>query len=189
MSSLIVHSTPPAAKRGGMSPNSFGGHTRLDKCNLQRSSKFGDVDYDVVSDMPGVRTLWVGVIKDAVQQYLFFGLGRNGPTREEFWSACEFLFNIRASKPETWQEAKVMREVYYDEDLGRRASHVQMLSDDVLRAGCLDSIWANVYFPMTLETFVGRLKAERRNLLQRNWEQVVTFLGIPGDARSMDGLL
>lgn len=135
------------------------------------------------------RHLWCEVIKDAVHQFLFYGLGSNRTTADLFWSACKFLFHVRASKPETWQAARILREVYYDEDLGRRASHVQTLSDDVLKAGCLDLIWAHLCVPMTLETFVRRLKAERRSLLQRNWKQVVSFLGIPDDEYSMDMLV
>jgi hypothetical protein len=191
MSSFISHSTPPAAKRGGMSRNAFGGHTRLDKCNLRGPSEIDGMLVDVASGISPERTIWCEVVADAVHQFKFYGLGKNGTKRDgsEFWSACKFLFHVRADKPETWMPAKVLRETYYDEDLGRRASHVQTLSDDVLRAGCLDSIWAHLCFPMTLETFVRRLKAERRNLLQSNWKQVVKFLRIPDDAYSMDMLV
>ena len=102
---------------------------------------------------------------------------------------ASFLFLVRADKPETSMPAKVLRETYYDEHLGRRSSHVQILSDEVLRAGCLDSILAHLCFPMTLEAFVRQLKADRRNLLQHNWKQVVSFLDIPDDAYSMEMLV
>jgi hypothetical protein len=179
-----------AARRGGMSKNAFGGHTRLDKLNLQGPSEIDGTLVDVACVSPE-RHLWCSVIADAVQQYLFYGLGKNGTKRDgtEFWSACKFLFHVRASKPETWMPAKVLRETYKDENLGRRASHVQTLSDEVLKAGCLDAILEHLSFPMTLETFVRRLMAERRNLLQSNWKQVITFLGIPDDAYSMDMLV
>ena len=189
MSSLTVRSTPPAAKRGGMSRNAFGGHTRLDKCNLQGPSEIDGMLFDVASGISPERTIWCEVVKDAVHQFKFYGLGKNGTTADEFWSASKFLFHVRADKPETWMPAKVLRQTYYDEDLGRRASHVQTLSDDVLRAGCLDSILAHLCFPMTLDTFVRQLKAERRHLLQSNWKQVVKFLRIPDDAYSMDMLV
>lgn len=192
MSSLVLHSTPPARKRGGRSRNAFGGHTRLDKCNLQGPSEIDGILIDVASGISPERTIWCEVVKDAVQQYKFHGLGKNGPTADSFWSACKFLFHVRADKPETWMPAKVLRETYHDEHLGRRgrrSSHVQILSDEVLRAGCLDSILAHLCFPMTLEAFVRRLKADRRNLLQHNWKQVVSFLDIPDDAYSMEMLV
>ena len=189
MSSLVLHSTPPARKRGGMSRNAFGGDTRLDKCNLQGPSEIDGTLVDVASGISAERTIWCEVVKDAVNQFKFFGLGKNGPTADSFWSACKFLFLVRADKPETWMPAKVLRETYYDEHLGRRSSHEQILSDEVLRAGCLDSILAHLRFPMTLEAFVRQLKANRRKLLQHNWKQVVSFLDIPDDAYSMEMLV
>ena len=159
-----------------MSANAFGGHTRLDKCNLQGSSKFDEVDYGVVSDTPGERTLWVYLIKDAVNDYLFFGLSHNGPTPEEFWSSCEFLFNIRASKRETWQDAKIMRETYFDKELGKRVTRVLEFSDEELKGMCLDSIWDHLSFDMPLDVFVDGLKAERKFILQKNWGQVAARL-------------
>jgi hypothetical protein len=160
-----------------MSANAFGGHTRLDKCNLQGSSEFGDVVYDVVSNTPGERTLWVYLIKDAVKDYLFFGLSRNGPNRDEFWSACEFLFNIRASKRETWQDAKIMRDdPYFDEELGKCVTRELELSDEELKAMCLDSIWDHLSFGMPLDVFIDDLKAVRKSVLQENWRQVAARL-------------
>jgi hypothetical protein len=172
-----------------MSANAFGGHSRLDKCNLQGSSKFSDVDYDVVSDTPAERTLWVSVIKDAVNNYIFFGLGRNGPKPEEFWSACEFLFNVRASKPETWQDAKIMRETYFDEELGQRVTRELEFSDEELKSMCLDSIWDHLNFGMPLEVFIDKVQAERKALLQKNWQQVAAHLNVHQDYSECEAAL
>jgi hypothetical protein len=179
-STLFSISSPAHAPKGGMSANAFGGHTRLDKCNLQGSSKFDDDDYDVVSDTPGVRTLWVYMIKDAVNDYLFFGLRRNGPKPDEFWSACEFLFNVRASKPETWQDARIMRESYRDEE-GKRVTLELELSDEELKGMCLDSILDHLNFGMPLDMFIEKLQAERKALLKKNWWQVAAHLNLHQD--------
>jgi len=87
----------PAAGRGGMSANAFGGHTRLDKCDLMGPSLLGEIEYDVTSDVVPERTLWLTTIKDSCDNYLMWGLGRNGTSAPEFWYAAEFLFHTRAS--------------------------------------------------------------------------------------------
>ena len=78
------------SNRGGMAKNSFGGHTRLDKCNLQGPSMLGSQLFDVMSGVEPERVLWVQTILDSCNNYLFYGLGRNGTSAEEFWFACEF---------------------------------------------------------------------------------------------------
>lgn len=155
-----------------MSANAFGGHARLDKCNLQGPSLLGGVLLDVVSDTPGEVTLWCSVIKDAVDKYLFFGLRRNGPKREEFWSACEFLFNVRASKPETWQDARE-----------------QGISDELLKFMCLDSISSYINLGMPLDVFINKLQAERKALLQKNWQQVAAHLNLYQDYSECEAAL
>ena len=50
------------ANRGGLTPGAFGGHERLDKCDLTGPSTLGEHVYDVVSNAEGERTLWVRVI-------------------------------------------------------------------------------------------------------------------------------
>jgi hypothetical protein len=87
----------PAAGRGGMSANAFGGQTRLDKCDLMGPSLLGEIEYDVTSDVVPERTLWLTTIKDSCDNYLMWGLGRNGTSAPEFWYAAEFLFHTRAS--------------------------------------------------------------------------------------------
>jgi hypothetical protein len=180
-STLFSVLSPAHAPKGGMSANAFGGHSRLDKCNLQGSSKFDDDDYDVVSGTPGVRTLWVYMIKDAANDYLFFGLGRNGSNPDEFWSACEFLFNVRASKPQTWQDAKIMRETYLDKEMRQRVTRELELSDEELKGMCLDSIWDHLNFGMPLDMFIEKLQAERKALLKKNWQQVAAHLNLHQD--------
>ncbi len=177
----IIHKSPsaPSASRGGMCANAFGGHERLDKCNLQAPSLLGDVLYDVVSGVPGERTLWGRVLADAINNYLFFGLGRNGTTPREFWYSCEFLFVCRSSVPETWLDGKHVREVYEDAD-GIRRTHRQTIDDAVLQTMCIDAIWSLGEWPMPLDVFTDQLKAERGALLRRNWPQVRKFLHLEG---------
>ena len=172
-----------------MSANAFGGHHRIDKCNLQGPSLLGGVEYDVVSNTPGERTLWVNVIADSVNSYLIFGLGRNGSVASEFFYACEFLFNVRAFKPETWLPARIMRDTYVDEQSGRCVTRVQEIPDALLKATCLDSLWDSLRFAMPLDTFTNRLQAERRQILWRNWSQVSRYLNLNQSFASCEAAL
>lgn len=159
-----------------MAHNAFGHHTRIDKCDLQGPSLMDDVLVDVASDVQPERTLWTSVIASAANDFLMFGLGRNGSTRDEFWFSVEFFYHTRASKPETWQAARVQREVVFDETLGRRVNRVQRIPDEALQFMCLDRLWGLLCFPVDLETFLRRLRAERSKLLSRNWQQVSRYL-------------
>ncbi len=155
-----------------MSAHGFGGHHRLDKLNLAGPSLIGDDLVDVTSDVQPERTLWLASIQDAAHNYKFYGLGSNGTSRDEFWFAVEWFFRVRSDRPETWRAARVMREVVKDEALGRRVNRVVRIPDDVLRFQCLDVLWGMLRFPIDLQTFCRRLKAERRDLLRKNWAQV-----------------
>jgi len=168
------------ANHGGMTPGAFGGHGRLDKCVLTGPSMVGEHLYDVVSNAEGERTLWVQVILDAANNYLFFGLGRNGTTAEEFWYACEFLFRVRAAKPETWQSTpQVVSETYLDEQSGRRVTRSTEYSENDIKAMCLDTIWNHLDFPMSLEIFCARLKTERHSIIRANNRQIWDYLALP----------
>jgi hypothetical protein len=164
--------------RGGMDKNAFGGHERLDKCNLQGPSLLGGQILDVLSGLPGERTLWAQTILDSVNNYLFFGLGRNGTSAEEFWFSVEFIFNVRASKPETWQHARYMRETHYDETLKRRVTRTVEFSDEVLKAECLDTIWSMGQWPIPLDLFVEWVRLERKKLIDLNRRQFEEYVAL-----------
>ena len=162
-----------------MSRHAFGGHSRIDKCNLMGPSLIDDVLVDVVSTEPE-RVLWVSVVASALNDYLFYGLGTNGTSRDEFWFSCEFLFRTRSTEPQTWLGAKHTSAIYFDAD-GIRRKHHQTIDDDTLRGMCLDAIWSMGKWPMPLDRFLTRLRDERRDILSRNWSQVRRYLGLTTD--------
>ena len=167
--------------RGGMSANAFGGHDRLDKLDLSGPSLVGDELLDVASNIQPERLLWLSTIQDALNNYLEFGLGRNGTTVAEFWFAAEYLLNVRAADPETWKDAsRTYAETYYDDQEGRRVTRTAQLTEANIRAMCLDTAWDHLDFPLALDEFCNRLMEERRRLLAGNWAQVAQFLGLPG---------
>jgi hypothetical protein len=174
--------------KAGMCANPFGGHERLDKCNLQGPSMLGGELVDILSDVPGERTLIAETFKDALNNYLFFGLGQNGTSAPEFWYGVEFLFRIRASRPETWKDARYMRDAYVDEQTGKRVSRTLVLTDSQLQAGCADYLWDLLEMPLSLDEFVIRVRAVRRDLLRENKEQiekVIRLLNSPSLSRNV----
>jgi len=171
----------PAAGRGGMCSNAFGGHHRLDKCDLMGPSLLGDVLVDVVSGASPERMIWLTSIKDAVQNYLPWGLGKNGTTDDEFWFACEYLFNVRASESETWANApRNITQTYHDESLSRRVTRKVELSEIQVKAMCIDVAWDHLAFPVTLDAFCDELKEERLKIVRKSWGQIRAFLNLPG---------
>lgn len=179
MKSMTLHK--PAVGRGGMSANAFGGHDRLDKLDLSGPSPVGGKLLDVASNIQPERLLWLSTIQDAVNNYLEFGLGKNGTTVDEFWFAVEYLLNVRAAEPETWEDApRTFAKTYYDDQKRRRVTRTVQLTEGDIRAMCLDTAWDHLNFPLALDEFCARLMKERLRLLVSNWAQVARFLALPG---------
>ena len=164
--------------RGGMAKNPFGGHERMDKCNLQGPSMLGGQLVDVFSGVPGERTMLAESLKDACSNYLFFGLGQNGTSADEFWFSVEYLFRCRASRPETWQCARYMRDTFFDEAQGKRVTRVLTLTDEQLKLACIDAQWDLLEMPFPVERFVSALRAERKRLIGENRKQIETFIAL-----------
>lgn len=157
--------TPSA--RGGMSINPFGSHQRLDKLDFSEMLQPND---------PPEKAMLLASLTDAVNNYLFFGLGKNGTSALEFWFSVEYLFRVRASERATWEHARVMKTTYFNETAGRRMTTSQTLTDDQLRGGCLDYQWELLSFPMALDTFLDRLQKVRRSIVEENRAQILTYI-------------
>ena len=54
------------------------------------------------------------------------------------------------------------------------------MTEDNIRAMCLDTAWDYLDFPLALDEFCAKLMDERRRLLSSNWTQVARFLALPG---------
>jgi len=144
---------------------------RLDKVELTGPSMIDGEVVDVESSTPGHVVLLLESLRDAVFNYLYWGLGRNGTSAPEFWHATEFLFHVRASRPETWQGARVFRELVEDGHRVRR-QRVFTLTDDELKAGCLDTWWDLFRKMPTLTNFTRRLLEKRQGIVRQNWLQI-----------------
>ena len=131
---------------------------------------------DVLSGIPGERTVIAETFKDAASNYLFFGLGRNGTSAQEFFYACEWLLRIRASQPETWSGARLMRDTFYDETLKKRVTRTLTLTDDQLALMCADRQWDLLDAPMEFDDFIKELRALRCRIIDENRQQIADFI-------------
>jgi len=183
------------SSKGGMCANAFGGHARLDHCNLLGQSWFRGPDgglepCDVASNASPERNLWLCSIQDAAFNYKFFGLGRNGTEGSEYWHAVDYIFYVRAAKSASWENApRRITQTYQDESLGRRVSRKVELSKFQVKAMCLDFAWDHLEFPITLDTFCDRLKKERLKIVRENWGQIRAFLNLPGSLETWERAL
>ncbi len=144
--------------KGGMCRNAFGGRLRLDNLNLMEA---------LDTNAPQEKVLFLQTITDAVHNYLFFGLGKNGTSAQEFAHACEYLFNVRSFDASTW----------HTESLRRTRSKVD-LTDNEYRSMCFDIHYeySGLSTYMTIDRFLSWLKKERKRLLEDNSNQVFGYM-------------
>jgi hypothetical protein len=156
-----------ASKKGGMCARPFGGHESLNKFDF---AFMGDGSHSPE------QLIVLSSIADALRSYLYFGLGPNKITADEFWFSCQYLFQIRSDRPESWRRARILEETYVDEQTRRRATHRLTLSDAQLRGMCFDQQYQLCRFPWSLDYIIARLKATRRAILEASAEQVQAYL-------------
>jgi hypothetical protein len=156
---------------GGMDANPFGGNARLDRIDF--------LDYASGTDSPW-KLLYLKVISDAVSDYLYFGLGKNGTVADDFFYATEYFFKCRSFLPETWKHANSMRHAYVDEVSGKRVSSHLTLTDEELRQACFDRHYeiAELHNLMPFDQFIEWLKVRRSEILEENKAQVNAYIDL-----------
>jgi hypothetical protein len=154
-----------------MCKNPFGGNARLDRIDF--------MDYASGTDSP-FKLLYLKVISDAANNYLYFGFGDNHTVPDEFWYATEYFFTCRSYLKETWEHAKFMRHAYFDETLKKHVSTSIMLSDEELRLSCFDHHYeiAELDRLMPIQQFESWLRRRREELLAENRDQVNTYIDL-----------
>lgn len=135
-----------------MCRNPFGGSTRLDKL---------DDDHLFTSDPgDGIGALCRSVILDAVNCFLFWGLGRNGYVAQEFLAAHDYLFEVTDDST-TWPVEQ--RIELTDEDMQSMTfpTHFEV---------------AGFERHMTIDRFRRLLRQKRSKIVRDNRDQVKTYL-------------
>jgi len=158
------------AKRGGMAINPFGGHARLDK--------LPDEDFFDVAPGSGIEAMVRMTILDAASSYLFWGLGVNGCTSDEFLHAADYFFKITTDRrtwpDECWEVAGVHVEVegrkrnYKSFDLTEAEVESMLFPSQFEIAGFARS--------MSIERFRRLLKQKRKNIVEANRKQILDYL-------------
>jgi hypothetical protein len=147
------------------SDNLYAGRPRLDRLDPVDS---------ITPNTPPEKLIYQATIKDAVHNYLFFGLGRNGTTADEFAYSCMYLFNIRSTDPTTW---KCKRRVN-NTDKVVKPSEMYELSDLQIKNMCFDLHYqySGLDDLMPINEFITKLKEQRRKIVQENWVQIQEYI-------------
>jgi hypothetical protein len=124
------------------------------------------------------KMLYLQSITDSIHNYLFFGLGRNGTTAEEFAYAVEYLFQIRANDPKTWEKRRVMVTTAEDEDTGKRSMVKLDLTDEDMIGMCFDTHYeySGLSLHMPMDRFLTWMVRERRKIVEENMGQILAYL-------------
>jgi hypothetical protein len=153
-----------------MCQNAFGGYARLDKLEV---SKLAD------GRGSGEELLYRAVILEAVNCYLFFGLGRNGFVAEEFCWAADYFFTATSDKPDTWNSERRVQvsDVAYGCGHGKNRKFVD-LTDDEMEAMCFDQHYemSGLCRSMTIRRFRKLLREKRRTIVEGNLHQISEYL-------------
>ena len=151
--------------RGGSTKNPFGGRQSLATLDLLSNISLG-------VDTTPEKLIYLSVIQDAVQQYLFFGLGKNGTTPDLFFESFNYLFKVRSTNQLTWYPNKYRLQTIVNGNF--EYTKVTRLSDRELRNCCFDMQYQHSGLSkyMSIEKFLARLKTERLHILTNNYDQV-----------------
>jgi hypothetical protein len=149
--------------------NPFGGKQSLSRLDL--------LDKIDTNQVCGEKLLFLSVIRDAVQQYLFFGLGKNGTTAEGFVESCNYFFKVRSNDQSTWYTNKYRLQIL-DGCESKREVKVMKLSDTHLRMCCFDTHFQHSGLEkfISMDRFLKHLKYERQTILLTNFSQVEKFI-------------
>ncbi len=154
----------------GMCANAFGGYARLDK--LEVSELAG-------GKCTGEELIYRAVIVEALNCYLWFGLGRNGFGAQEFLWATDYLFNTTGSDTTSWNPERRVQvsDVAYGCGHGKNREYVN-LTDDEMKAMCFDEQYelSGLGRSMTIRRFRNLLMDKRRTIVKDNQRQISEYL-------------
>jgi hypothetical protein len=154
----------------GMCRNAFGGHCRLDKLEVSALAN---------GNGSGEELLFRAVIVEAVNSYLFFGLGRNGFVSDEFLWSADYFFSADSEQPETWNPERNVQvsDVANGHGKGKDRKFVD-LTDDEMKAMCFDRHYAlsGLCRSMTILRFRKLLAEKRRAIVMGNLSQISEYL-------------
>jgi hypothetical protein len=153
--------------RGGMCQNPFGHETRIDRINLLEFLE---------PNKSAHKVLYSCIIQDAVSNYLYAFLGKNGTSTEEFFAAWQYFFKIISTDKAGWDHNRIIKQRYTNR--GQKITNTHYLTDNELKLMCFDKHYeySGLSNHMNINRFRAGLKTKRRKILTENWEQVTTYI-------------
>ena len=161
--------------RGGMCKNPFGGYTRPDKL---------DPWLFLPSNAQPEQAIFVATIKDAMLNYLYFGLGGetpdggargNGTTAANFYFDFRYFFEVRSTDRATWESARTVWRVAKNEVTGKRERQKVVLSDAHLQFCCFDFQYSQLGYALQMDEFLALLREHRKAVLDENVQQILEY--------------
>ncbi len=158
---------PSPFGRGGMCKNPFGGEERIDRINLLEFLE---------SNATPDKVLYSCIVQDAVSNYLYAFLGKNGTSAEEFFSAWQYFFKVVSTDKSSWNHHRTIKLIYINR--GERVVENRYLTDNELQLMCFDKHYdlSELSKHMHIDKFRAKLKTKRRKILNENWEQVKAYI-------------
>lgn len=155
------------SRRGGMCSDPFLGKPRLDRLDLRSC---------LPADEPPECLLFLETISDAVSNYLYFGLGRNGTTGYEFFCSYRYFYVVRSDDPLTWESAHI--QMCYETEEGERIRQERELTEEEMKMGCFDVHYdrSGLSRRWRIERFLRSLKTMRLNIVLENQERIQDYL-------------
>jgi hypothetical protein len=147
--------------------SAFGNESRIDRINLL---EFMD------SRRPPIKVLYSFIIQDAVCNYLYAFLGKNGTNTEEFFSAWQYFFNVSSTNKNSWDHNRRIKLIYTHNNQKVIKNHY--LTDSECELMCFDKHYefSGLSEHMHIDKFRAGLKTKRRQILTDNWTQVTCYI-------------
>ena len=130
--------------RGGMGSNPFGGYPSMNELDedIMSALQRGDISIE--------RALALRIIRLSTKDYLYFGLGSNHITPENFLGAYTYLFGNMQS------------------------------SDPIIQAKCFSThyAWTSLSDTKPIFVFLRELKEQRKEVVNDNIQQILRYLSL-----------
>jgi hypothetical protein len=151
----------------GSDKNPFGGESRVDRINLMEFMQ---------PNAPPEKVLYLRIIQDAVSNYLYAFLGKNGTSAEEFFAAWQYFFKVKSTNRTSWDHNRTIKKLYTN--LGQHIIESHYLTDSELQMMCFDKHYdfSGLAELMFIDNFRARLKEKRQRILNDNWMQVIGYV-------------
>ncbi|RXS95125.1 hypothetical protein [Silvibacterium dinghuense] len=152
-----------------MTSNAFGGHIRIGQLDLAAFK---------TTDTTPEQLILLSTIADAAHDYVFFGLGRNGTSADEFAGACRYFFEVRLDRPLSYDIRDRIMILPSVTAAGKHVIDRVYLTDQVLLQHMFDTHYSDSGMDriMSIERFLRMLEEKRRRIITSNWSQVREYV-------------